>query len=106
MPLLIFTAPRGGGAEAKCPSLAFYDSGSDVIVVFKPFTMLRTVGTALPRRLQTTPLRRLSVSATRFDIRSNPQELEELITPRAKVDKLRKEYEEKYGDKLKNKVKA
>lgn len=70
--------------------------------------MLRTLGTRLPRRLPTAPaapLRALSVSAPRFDLRK-PEDIEELVAPREKVEKLRKEMEAKYGDKLKNKVKA
>lgn len=67
--------------------------------------MLRSLGTRLPRRLPTAPFRQLSVSAPRFDLKK-PEDIEELIAPRERVEKLRKEMEAKYGDKLKNKVKA
>ncbi|EKD04285.1 hypothetical protein A1Q2_01428 [Trichosporon asahii var. asahii CBS 8904] len=67
--------------------------------------MLRTLGTRLPRRLptlQSAAFRPLSVSAPRFDLKK-PEDIEELIAPRERVEKLRKEMEAKYGDKLKNK---
>lgn len=67
--------------------------------------MLRTLGTRLPRRLPTALYRPLSGSAVRFDLRK-PEDLEELVTPKARVEKLRKEMEAKYGDKLKKKVEA
>lgn len=51
----------------------------------------------------TTLLRCLSASATRRDIQA---EIERQLNPREIIERKRKEFEDKYGDKLKKRVEA
>ncbi|GMK55532.1 hypothetical protein CspeluHIS016_0205880 [Cutaneotrichosporon spelunceum] len=67
--------------------------------------MLRSTLARLPRaRLPAVPARAFSASSTRAD--DIIKKLEESLTPREAVERKRKEFEAKYGDKLKQKVES
>jgi ATP synthase F1 complex assembly factor 1 len=66
--------------------------------------MLRTTLTRLPRaRVAAVPARSFAASSAPRDI---IKKLEESLTPREAVERKRKEFEAKYGDKLKQKVES